>query len=156
MRIKVLSIQSSKEPWFEKACALYDKKISAFCKFENIHMKAKSLDRKQREQKKLLESKLILEKIRPQDFVILCDERGKSFTSQEFSKKIVSCFEGGYSDIVFVIGGAYGCSEELQERAKLKWSLSNMVMNHLVAQTVVLEQIYRAFAIWKGLPYHNE
>ena len=132
------------------------KKISAFCPFQLQNLKAKAHSRALSEVKKEEESKLILSKIKPNEFVILCDEHGKTFTSQQFSKKLVSCFESGHSEVAVVIGGAYGVSQKLMDRANLKWSLSTMVFNHHVAQVVTLEQIYRAFSIWKGLPYHNE
>lgn len=156
MKIKCLSLQSSKDKWFVEALAVFEKKLKPFCHFELHLLKAKSGERKQREFKREKESEVLLAKIKPNDFVILCDERGKTFTSQKFSKQIVSWVESGHNELVFVVGGAYGVSEELRKRANCVWSLSEMVMNHQVAQVVVLEQIYRAFSIWKGLPYHNE
>lgn len=156
MKFKLITIESSKEKWFDEATSLYNKKINGFCSFERISIKAKGLERKHKDQKKEGESALILDKLKTTDFVILCDERGKSFNSIQFSQKLVSYLENGHSNIVFVVGGAYGVSTDLRNRANLIWSLSDMVMNHFVAQVVVLEQIYRALTIWKGTPYHNE
>lgn len=156
MKIRCISLQSSKDSWFIEALAIFEKKLKPFCQFDLQLYKAKSGDRKQREFKREKESEILLSKLKPTDFVIVCDERGKSFTSQKFSNQLISWFEAGHSELVFVVGGAYGVSDPLRKRANCIWSLSEMVMNHQVAQVVVLEQIYRAFSIWKGLPYHNE
>ena len=65
-------------------------------------------------------------------------------------------FERGRPRVLILVGGAFGFGPEIRERADWTWSLSPLVFNHHIAQAVVLEQTYRAFAIWKNLPYHNE
>ncbi len=156
MKINLYSVQSSKEKWFDQACSLYDKKLQAFCRFESVMLKSKAMARKNSAEKIASDSEQILKRLKPNDYVVLCDERGKTFNSQQFSKQLISWLEVGGSEVNFIIGGAFGASEELQKRANAKICLAPWVMNHHVAHVVLLEQIYRGFSIWKGLPYHNE
>ena len=91
------------------------------------------------------------------DFVMIFDENGKSYDdSIQFSKKLNSVFNLGKQNIVFIIGGSYGFSDEIKLLANEKFSLSNLTMNHHVAKLVAMEQIYRAICIQKNIPYHNE
>lgn len=153
---QLLTIESSKEDWFLEVAKLYHKKINYYYSFERKALKSKSMGREEREQKKQLESKQLMDAIQDGSVIILLDERGKSYSSEAFSKLLVSQIENGKKHIQFIVGGAYGVSEDLQKKAHYKVTLSPMVMNHFVAQTVLMEQIYRALTIWKGIPYHNE
>lgn len=156
MKLILLICASAKEEWSEASKALYQKKISLFMSFEIKELKLKKSAREDKEWKKNSDSEAILAELRADDFVILFDERGQSFSSREFSNQIQKILNSGKKRLIFVIGGAYGVNEAVQSRAHLKVSLSKMVFNHLVAQTVVLEQIYRTFSILKNLPYHND
>lgn len=153
---QLLTIESSKEGWFLEAAQIYYKKINHYYGFERKALKSRGMGREDREQKKALESKMLLDAIQPNAVIILLDEKGKSYSSEAFSKLLVSNIEGGKKNIQFVVGGAFGVSEDLQRKANYKISLSPMVMNHFVAQIVLMEQIYRALTIWKGIPYHND
>jgi 23S rRNA (pseudouridine1915-N3)-methyltransferase len=94
--------------------------------------------------------------IKKDDLVVVCDERGEALSSRRWSEKLVKLFERGRPRVVILVGGAFGFGEEIRERADWLWSLSALTLNHHVAQALVLEQTYRAFAIWRNLPYHNE
>jgi 23S rRNA (pseudouridine1915-N3)-methyltransferase len=155
MKIVLFNLATAKEAWADEAARLYVKKISHFNIFEIQNLKPKKSSRDESAQKKKDESELILSSLTSDDFVILFDERGKNFSSEEFSKKLEMILSSSKKRAVFIIGGAYGVSDEVRQRAQLVVSLSPMVMNHLLAQTVALEQIYRAFTILKKLPYHN-
>lgn len=156
MKVVFLSVQSGKEEWFQLASKLYSEKIAHYVSFESVHLKSKAHGREDKAIKVKLESELILDKILADDFLILCDEHGRALDSMQFSKQLQGWLSSGKRRIVFVIGGAFGVSDALRKRANFTWSFSQMVMNHLVAQTVALEQIYRGLTIWKGIPYHNE
>lgn len=156
MEVRLISISSHKQEWSDLAAEVYSEKINHNIKFKETILKSKKLDREDRLKKVELESQMILENIKPDEFVVLCDEKGKDFSSIDFSKKLISTFESGKRSVVFVIGGAFGASEVLKKRANLMLRLSPMTMNHLVARVQLLEQIYRATMIWKGKPYHNE
>jgi len=147
---------SAKEPWSTEAEKVYLKKITPLIGFEIKKLQGKKSDRENQQQKRKSDSDLLLKEIKEDDYVILFDEKGEVMDSPRFSQKINQCLQSGKKRVLFVIGGAYGVDERVQARAQQKTSLSKMVFNHLVAQTVVMEQIYRAFAILKNLPYHNE
>ncbi|MBS1969013.1 MAG: 23S rRNA (pseudouridine(1915)-N(3))-methyltransferase RlmH [Bdellovibrionales bacterium] len=155
MKFVLYNLATAKEAWADEAARLYTQKISHFNPFEILTLKPKKSSRDEAAVKKKEESELILSSLSNDDFVILFDERGKSFNSIEFSKKIESVLSSSKKRAVFIIGGAYGVSDEVRSRAQLVVTLSPMVMNHLLAQTVALEQIYRAFTIIRNLPYHN-
>ena len=155
MKWALYDFKTAKEPWFDEAQALYNKKIKPFVDFEIIHLKTLKQDRDNPEQKKKFEEQSILEKITKDDFVILFDEKGKKLNSNDFAHQIQKINESGKKRGVFVIGGAYGVSDEIKNRAQIKISLSDLVMNHLVAEVVVFEQFYRALTILNRIPYHN-
>ena len=97
----------------------------------------------------------ILEKIKPSDFVILLDERGKNISSPELAKMLLNGFVNS-QNFVIIIGGAFGVSEELRKRANFVWSLSKLVFPHQIVRLILVEQIYRAQEISSGGKYHHE
>lgn len=151
-----MTIETGLPDWFEEISAEYEKKISRFVSFDVKRIKAKGLARAQGAEKRILESNELLNRIEKSDFVILFDENGKNLNTDAFGRQLVQKLEGGVKHVVFVVGGAYGASDDLKQRANQTWKLSDLTMNHLVAQIVGLEQIYRSLTIWKGVPYHNE
>lgn len=155
MKHVVLDFKTSKQEWFEEFENTYSEKINHFCDFEIIHMKTVSVDREQFAEKISFEEKALLKKMTSDDFVILCDERGKKFDSLQFTDAHIKAQQSGKKRIVFIIGGAFGVSENIRKQSQLTVSLSTMVMNHLVAESVLLEQIYRSFTIQNRIPYHN-
>lgn len=155
MRTVLFDFKTAKEEWFDIASATYVRKISAFVDFQIISLKSPKSDREDSVAKKKSESEELLKKITADDYVFLFDEKGKTYDSIAFSKQIELAQMSGKKRAVFIIGGAFGVSEEIKNRSQVKVSLSSMVMNHLVAETVALEQIYRAHTILKRIPYHN-
>jgi 23S rRNA (pseudouridine1915-N3)-methyltransferase len=155
VKLVLLTLESSKELWFEEAALLYEKKISNLADFEIQKIKSKASAKGSSKERVLAEEKLLLSKLDSNDFAILFDEKGKSWDSIQFSSQISKAMDSGKKKVFFIIGGAYGVSDEVKKRANLTLSLSSMTFNHFVAQLVVLEQIYRALAIRKGLPYHH-
>lgn len=105
---------------------------------------------------RLREGELILKSVKPSDDVILLDERGKEYRSLEFSEMLEEKLSRGGRDMVFVIGGAYGFSQKVYDRADGKISLSKMTFSHQIVRTIFAEQLYRAFTIMRGEPYHHE
>ena len=89
------------------------------------------------------------------DFVILADERGKNISSPELAEKLNSGFVNG-KNIVIIIGGAFGVTQEVRDKANFVWSFSNLVFPHMIARLIVTEQIYRAQEISSGGKYHHE
>jgi 23S rRNA (pseudouridine1915-N3)-methyltransferase len=101
------------------------------------------------------EGQQILQRIRPSDFVILLDERGKRFSSVAFSR-FLEGLEGRTGQAVFVTGGAYGFSDEVVARCDQKISLSDMTFSHQMVRLIFSEQLYRAYTILNGEPYHHD
>lgn len=155
MKFVLLTLTTAKETWAQEAKELYTQKLKPFVPFEIKELKPKKSSRDQKEFKLKEESQLILSELTSDDYVILFDERGKSLSSEEFSSQIEKIFLSGKKRAVFIIGGAFGVDDSIRKRAQVVVSFSRMVMNHLVAQTVALEQIYRGLSILKNLPYHN-
>lgn len=108
------------------------------------------------ESQKQQEGKAILAVMQPGDIVILLDERGKELTSREFSALIERRMVQGIKRLVFVIGGPYGFSKEVYDRADSKLSLSRMTFTHEMVRLFFTEQIYRAMTIMRGEPYHHD
>lgn len=157
MKITLLTTQSKKEPWVEAAKDLYQKKLKAFLPFHIEDLKASRFEREKSSVTVQLMDEALLKKISPSDLVILFDERGKSMgSSMEFSKKMSGFLESGKPQIYFVVGGAFGVGAKMKARANMTLSLASFTLSHHVAVVVVLEQIYRALTIVKGLPYHND
>ena len=101
------------------------------------------------------EGELILAALKPSDEVVLLDEHGKQFRSVEFAQHLQERMNRG-RDLVFVVGGAYGFSQKVYDRAPGRLSLSPMTFSHQMVRTVFAEQLYRAFTILRGEPYHHE
>ena len=102
------------------------------------------------------EAKLFLNQIENTDLVVLLDEKGKQFTSREFAQKLDSYQNNSIKKICFLVGGAYGFSEEMYQKANEKISISKMTFTHQMIRLFFVEQIYRADQILQGKPYHND
>lgn len=156
MKLAFVFVGGHKEKWLEELTSEYSKKLGYFCPTEIIRIKPSRQARGSFEQKQAEETESLLKQIKKDDVLILCDERGEQVSSKKFSQKLVKLFEQGRPRVVILVGGAFGFGSELRNRADWTWSLSELVFNHHIAQAVVLEQTYRAFTIWKNIPYHNE
>jgi len=155
MKYLVLTIQSSREEWLSEAIVAFSSKINRYQALEVKEIGSVKFARLAKDKKLKVESELILKKIECDDLVVLFDQRGKSSTSEKFSSDLERIKSQGARRVIFVVGGAFGVSDEVRKRANVVLSLSSMVMNHHVALVVVLEQIYRSLSIEKNLPYHN-
>ncbi|MFP5078894.1 23S rRNA (pseudouridine(1915)-N(3))-methyltransferase RlmH [Pedobacter sp. JCM 36344] len=107
-------------------------------------------------QQKAKEAELILKQINNPDMIILMDERGKKYTSIQFSEYLNKYMIGSVQQLIFVIGGPYGFDQTVYDRANGKISLSDMTFSHQMVRLFLAEQLYRAFSILKGEPYHHE
>jgi 23S rRNA (pseudouridine1915-N3)-methyltransferase len=151
--IKIIFVGKSKEPWLKEQVAEYVKRISRFAKVQLIEVKDEKILGKDYDKIKNEEGKRILALIKD-DFLIALDANGKSFESEEFAKA-VSDVSKEKNTLTFVIGGALGLSDEVIKRADLKLSLSRMTFTNQLVRILLVEQIYRAFTITKGMDYHK-
>ena len=147
--MKILAVGKTDEK-FAGILANYEKRLPHSWR---IDWQIVSYSRKNGEESRREESARLREKISPDDFVILLDERGRELSSPEFSRKIENVI--AVKDLVFVLGGAYGVTDEFRGDCDLVLSFSRMVFPHQIARLVLVEQIYRAFAISRNLPYHH-
>ena len=150
--ITIVAIGKKHESWIEDGVERYQKRLREPWNLEWVllpHSAREGLVARQDE------SESILHRLRPDDFVILLDERGKSFDSPTFSRHIESMFPTG-KKIICIIGGAYGVNDELTARANLVWSLSPLVFPHQLVRLILAEQLYRAQEIALGHPYHHQ
>jgi 23S rRNA (pseudouridine1915-N3)-methyltransferase len=143
--------------YIKNGVEIYEKRLKHFIPFESVVIadikNAKSMTEEQLKQK---EGEQILKKIDPNDYLILLDERGKQFSSLQFSELLEGYLQSNYKKIIFLIGGAYGFSEDVYKRANAQWSLSKLTFSHQMVRLFVVEQIYRGMSILRGLPYHHE
>ena len=113
---------------------------------------AKNLSEKQQ---KIAEGNELLKRIEKSDTIIILDEKGKTFSSVEFSVFLQKKMNSGLKNLIFMIGGPYGFSEEIYQRANAKISLSTMTFSHQMVRLFFIEQLYRGFTILKNEPYHH-
>ncbi len=157
MKITLLVVGKTAFPFINEGIALYEKRLGHYVNYVRVEIpELKGVQALSQEQIKEKEGELILKNIKNTDDVVLLDERGSTFSSIEWARNIEKkmVFEG--KDIVFVIGGAYGFSQKVYQRANSKISLSRMTFSHQIIRVIFLEQLYRAFTIIKGEPYHHE
>jgi 23S rRNA (pseudouridine1915-N3)-methyltransferase len=135
----------------------YTKRLSFYVKFDlEIIPDIKNVKNLSEAQQKEKEGELILAKIGPTDQLILLDENGKTFSSVGFSDYLQKKMNAGIKTLVFVIGGPYGFSETVYQKAQGKVSLSEMTFSHQMVRLFVIEQMYRGFTILKNEPYHHQ
>lgn len=157
MKITLLTMGKTDVTWVRQGLELYVTRLKHYVPFSMIELpELKNAGSLTKEQIKVKEGHLIADILKPSDEVILLDERGKEYSSMEFAHYIENRLTLSGKNMVFVIGGAYGFSNEIYERADCKISLSKMTFSHQMVRTVFAEQLYRAFTIIKGEPYHHE
>ena len=159
MKIKIVTVGKLKEKYLKDGIAEYSKRLSRFANLEMIELAdEKTPDRaSDSENQKILELEgtRILSKIGDRDFVIVLAIEGKTLSSEEFSKQLEQAPINGFSTLTFVIGGSLGLSPQVKKRANLSISFGRLTIPHQLMRLVLVEQIYRAFTIQQGSPYHK-
>lgn len=157
MNIKLLAIGKTDNKALQTLINDYTKRLSFYVRFEMVELpdikNVKSLSEAQQKER---EGELILAKLTPTDQLVLLDENGKNFSSVGFSKELQKKMNSGVKTLVFVIGGPYGFSDAVYAKAQGKVSLSAMTFSHQMVRLFFIEQVYRAFTILKGEPYHHQ
>lgn len=156
LHVKVIAVGALKESFWKEACAEYLKRITPYAKVEVQEVP-------DRDPKKCSgvagvldsEGNSILAAIPDRAFAILLDVDGKVMSSEGIAKEMERMAVESQSQIVFVIGGSFGVGEKVRKRANARWSLGKITLPHNLARVVLLEQIYRAFKIMRGEPYHK-
>lgn len=157
MKITLLTVGKTDKDWVRQGMDIYISRLKHYIPFSVVEIpELKNVSSLTKDQIKTREGELILKNVRPADDLILMDERGRQYTSIELAKVIQDKISYVGKDMVFVIGGAYGFSEDVYRRADSKISLSKMTFSHQMVRAIFVEQIYRAFTIMRGEPYHHE
>lgn len=155
MKITLLLIGKTSSAEIKNICTDYAARINRYTKLEEVIIESPSSKITDEQKLKEKEGELILKKIPAADFVILLDAQGKELTSEQFAAQLENLFSQSLKNIVFVVGGAYGFSNEVYARANMKLSLSKMTFTHQMVRAVFLEQLYRAFTIIRNEKYHH-
>lgn len=157
MNIRLLAIGKTDNKDLQALIDDYTKRLSFYIKFDlEIIPDIKNVKNLSEAQQKEKEGELILAKIGPTDQLILLDENGKTFSSVGFSDYLQKKMNAGIKTLVFVIGGPYGFSETVYQKAQGKVSLSEMTFSHQMVRLFVIEQLYRGFTILRNEPYHHQ
>lgn len=157
MAINFIRVHSTTKGFISDGEQEFLKRINRFTSLNIIDIKPnKKWNSLQPNDLKQKEGEQILQQIQPNDTVILLDERGKQYSSIDFARFIEQNLAFGGGNLCFVVGGAFGFSQEVYARANSKLSLSKMTTSHQLVRVIFLEQLYRAFTILNNHPYHNE
>ncbi len=156
MNIKLIQIGKTDNSALISLIDIYQKRLSKYIGYSTeIISDIKNTKNLSFSEQKTKEGIAILSKLNPSDFVVLLDERGKEYTSTEFAGYLQKRMNASTKSLVFIIGGAYGFSKEVYERANQKISLSKMTFSHQMVRLFFTEQLYRGFSIIHNEPYHH-
>ena len=157
MNIKLIAIGKTDNKNLNALIEEYTKRLGFYIKFDlEVIPDIKNVKNLSESEQKTKEGQLILGKLAPTDQLILLDENGKEYTSIGFSDFLQKKMNSGIKTLVFVIGGPYGFSVEVHQKAQGKVALSQMTFSHQMVRLFVIEQIYRGFTILNNEPYHHQ
>ena len=157
MKITLLTVGQTTFGFAAQGEELYQNRLRFYVPFRRVDIpQLKSAASLSRDEIKIKEGELILKALRPEDDVILLDEHGSEYNSIDWAARLERKMLSSGKDIVFVVGGAYGFSQAVYKRANGMLSLSKMTFSHQIVRCIFLEQLYRAFTIIKGEPYHHQ
>lgn len=157
MKVCLLVIGKTDASYIREGIAEYEKRLTRYIPYEmKVLPDVKNAKNLTESLQKGREGEMLLEQFQLGDFVVLLDERGRQYSSMEFSQFLAQKMLGTVKRLVFVVGGPYGFSDGVYKRANDKISLSKMTFSHQMVRMIFAEQIYRAMTILKGEPYHHE
>ena len=159
MNINIIAVGKIKEKYIQEGIKEFSKRLSRYCNLKIIEVddeKApENLSDKEIEVVKQKEGLKILSKIPQNSLIISLEIQGMEVSSEELSKKMEDTMISGINDIIFIIGGSLGLSDEVRSKSDVKLSFSKMTFPHQLMRLILLEQIYRGWRIMKGEPYHK-
>ena len=157
MKIVLLTIGKTKKSFLSEGIKKYLLKLKHYTNLESIEIDNVKFSKNISESELInKEAELLISKLSPSDYVILLDEKGRQYSSLEFSKKLNNWMIGSKKRLVFIIGGAYGVSKTVSSRVDEILSFSSMTFSHQMIRLFFLEQLYRAYTILNNNPYHHE
>ncbi|GAA3974241.1 23S rRNA (pseudouridine(1915)-N(3))-methyltransferase RlmH [Mucilaginibacter dorajii] len=157
MKITFLTVGKTEDAYLKEGIEKYVKRLKHYTKLELVELnELKNTKALTPEQQKAKEAEMILKKITPLDHVVLMDEKGTEYSSTRFAAYINKREISSSATLIFIIGGPYGFDSSVYQRANDKISLSRMTFSHQMVRLFFVEQLYRAYTIMKGEPYHHE
>lgn len=157
MNIELIVVGKTDSREVEALVEMYAKRVNHYCRFSITTLAdVRNTRNMTPTRQKQMEGEAILQLVGDGDYLTLMDERGKQYTSVEYSQWLQKRMLSGMKRLVLVIGGPYGFSEEVYARANDKISLSKMTFSHQIVRAIFAEQLYRAFTILNNEPYHHE
>lgn len=157
MNIEIWSLGKANDSFIEEGIQYYFGKTRPWNNIELVVLQVpKKLVTSDVLRSKQIEEELILKKLQAHHYLVLLDERGKQLDSIQWSHQFQNCMNQGVKTLVILIGGAFGVSDAVRQKAKQTWSLSSLVFPHQLVRLIVAEQVYRAFSILHHSPYHHQ
>jgi 23S rRNA (pseudouridine1915-N3)-methyltransferase len=157
MKVSFLQLGKTDQSYISEGIKIYSDRIKHYVSFEILTLKEFKKSKSQNiDNFKKTEGTEILKNISKDDYVILLDENGKEYSSLKFASYLNKKMVEGCKKLLFISGGAYGFSEDVYKRANEQISLSKLTFSHQLVRLIFIEQLYRAFTIIKGEPYHHE
>lgn len=156
MKITFLVIGKTDEAYLREGIEKYLKRLKHYIAFQYFEIPdLKNVKHLSEEEQKSKEAELIFKQLKPNDHLILLDENGEEFSSEAFAQFLNKKMLASVQNLVFVVGGPYGFHTTVYQKAQAKISLSRMTFSHQMVRLFFTEQVYRAFTILKGEPYHH-
>ncbi|CAM3712829.1 23S rRNA (pseudouridine(1915)-N(3))-methyltransferase RlmH [Erysipelothrix urinaevulpis] len=152
--IRIIAIGKVKEKSLQNLIVEYKKRMTSVHPIEIVELSNSKINEKNIDAVILDESQRILEKIKPNEFVILLDLQGKNLTSENLSELVSDKLDMGHQ-LVFIIGGSHGVNQTIKNRANYRWKLSDLTFPHQLVRLMLIEQVYRSFMIARNHPYHK-
>lgn len=154
MRVRVLWVGKKSDAWAERCCDEYKKRLSRGARAEEQKLKPETF-RGDVDAVRHAEGQRILDAVKPRELLVALDERGDALTTEAFSELVQEGMAEGAPTVVFAMGGPYGHDPRVREQAWRVVRLSKMVLNHQIARVMLWEQLYRAWTLQNGIPYHH-
>ncbi len=155
MKTKFIQIHKTEDLWLKEGIQMYTTRIKRYIPFESKEIEAPAPKGRTKEQILEAEANKVLSLISPADHLVLLDDKGQSFSSEQFAVWLNKKFTTVNSELIFLVGGAYGFHESIRKRANESISLSSMTFTHQMVRLIFTEQFYRALTILRNEPYHH-
>ncbi len=156
MKITFIVNGKTDDKYLIQGCTIFEERLKHYVGFKQLVIPAlKNTKSFSPDQFKAKEAELLFKQLKPDDVLVLLDENGKEYSSVGFSEFLQKKMNSGIRNLVFVVGGPYGFAPQVYKRAHATLSLSKMTFSHQMIRLFFTEQLYRAFTILRGEPYHN-
>ena len=155
MKIRLIQTGKTSESWLKEGISVYQKRLQHYIVFESQELVTSTPGRMSTEKQLHLEGEKLLSVVKPGDWLVLLDDKGITYTSNELAEWLNKKMVRLQGDLLFAVGGAYGFHETVLKRANEKMSLSPMTFTHQMVRLIFTEQLYRAMTILRNEPYHH-